>query len=95
MTLPQNIDDLLSRIDELGYDLVDRRDYDGRTVVRFKRPNGLNIGAATVFPDDVLLGDYSPRVYYTPITVFDPAAGTGATLTTIANPPYGTPELLS
>jgi hypothetical protein len=40
MTLPQTIDAMLARIDDLGYEIVERKDYAARTVIRFKRPQG-------------------------------------------------------
>ena len=60
MSLPSDVDTLLKRMEDLNYQLVDRKDFDDRTVVWFKRPRGLNVGAATVFADGVVLGDYSP-----------------------------------
>ena len=94
MTISQHVSELLGRLDELGYDLVDRHDYDDCIVVMFKKPRGVNVGAVTVSSKGVVEGDHSPQPgrYYTPATVFDPVAGSGAFLTTIANPPFGTQE---
>ena len=93
MTLPQTIDTTLARIAELDYEIVERKDYEGRTVIRFKRPKGLNVGAVTIFKDGAVLGDYTPGpgAYYTPEAIANPAAGSGAFLleaVAAINPPY-------
>ena len=94
MTLPQTIDTMLARIDDLGYEIVERNDYEGRTVIRFKRPKGLNVGAVTIFKDGAVLGDYTPGpgAHYTPEAIANPAAGSSAfVLDAVAtiNPPFG------